>query len=443
MKAIVLGGVAAGMSAASKLKRERPDAEIAVYERGSFLSYGACGLPYYIGGFNTDADKLIARTREQYDQLGIRTYLRHEALRVDTTAKRVEIINHDTGAILTDDYDTLMIAVGCQSIMPKVDGADLPSVFYVKTMEDGLLFEKIAHLQGVKDVAIVGGGYIGVEMAEAMLHLGKHVTLIEAADRLLTPFEAEFSEMAAQELERNGVILRLKERVTAFTEAQDHRVVHTDLGEYRADVVLVAIGVVPATGFLKDTRLDMARNGALIVDREQRTNLPDIFSAGDCAVCWHRVAQENYFLPLGTVANKCGRIAGANMAGGHEIFDGAMGTAAIKVCELEMARTGLSEADARRKGIDTAVKLVTASDHPSYYPNPTKLTIKLIYEKGTLRLLGANIAGAKNAVLRGDIFATAIHAGMTTAELGMVDLAYAPPFATVWDAVHIAANAAK
>ena len=443
MKAIVLGGVAAGMSAASKLKREQPNAEIVVYERGNFLSYGACGLPYYIGGFNPDADKLIARTREQYDQMGIRTYLRHEVLRVDTTAKRVEIKNHDTGAVFWDDFDSLMIAVGCQSVMPKVEGADLPSVFYVKTMEDGLLFEKIAHLQGVNDVAIVGGGYIGVEMAEAMLHLGKRVTLIEAADRLLTPFETEFSEMAVQELERNGVILRLKERVTAFTEAQDHRVVHTDLGEYRADIILVAIGVVPATGFLKDTGLAMVRNGALIVDREQRTNIPDVFSAGDCAVCWHRVAQENYFLPLGTVANKCGRIAGANMAGGHEQFDGAMGTAAIKVCELEMARTGLSEADAKRKGLDYSVKLITANDHPAYYPNPTKLTIKLLYEKHTLRLLGANIAGAKNAVLRGDIFATAIHAGMTTAELGMVDLAYAPPFATVWDAVHIAANAAK
>ena len=219
-----------------------------------------------------------------------------------------------------------MIAVGCDSVMPKVEGANLPSVFYVKTMEDGLLFEKIARLQGVNEVVIVGGGYIGVEMAEAMLHLNKKVTLIEAADRLLTPFEPEFSELAAQELERKGVTLRLKERVTAFSEASDHRVVHTDRSEYRADVVLVAIGVVPATGFLKDTGLDMARNGALVVDREQLTSLPDVFSAGDCAVCWHRVAEENYFLPLGTVANKCGRIAGANMAGAHEVFDGALGT---------------------------------------------------------------------------------------------------------------------
>ncbi len=443
MKAIVLGGVAAGMSAASKLKREKPDTDVVVYERGNFLSYGACGLPYFIGGFNTDPNKLIARTREQYDKMGIRTFLRHEAVQVDVPGKRVQVKNHDSGELFWDHYDTLMIGVGCETVMPNVPGADLPSVFYVKTMEDGLLFEKIAQLQGIGEVVIVGGGYIGVEMAEAMLHLGKKVTLIEASDRLLTPFEPEFSEMAAQELERKGVTLKLRERVASFTEETDHRLVHTDQAQYRADVVLVAIGVVPATGFLKGTGLDMARNGAIQVDREQRTNLPDIFSAGDCAVCWHRVAEENYFLPLGTVANKCGRIAGANMAGAHEVFKGALGTAAIKVCDLEMARTGLSEADAQRKNLDYATKLVTAYDHPGYYPGQTKLIIKLLYEKRTLRLLGANIAGEKGAVLRGDIFATAIHAGLSTAEIGMVDLAYAPPFATVWDAVHIAANAAK
>ncbi len=443
MKAVILGGVAAGMSAASKFKRERPDASVTVYERGNFLSYGACGLPYFIGGQNPDPAKLIARTRAQFEAAGIRTLLRHEALRADPANKKVQVKNHDTGEVFWDEYDVLMIAVGCDSVMPRIEGANLPSVFYVKTMEDGLLFEKIARLKGVNDVVIVGGGYIGVEMAEAMLSLGKKVTLVEAAERLLTPFEPEMSELAAQELERNGVSIRLGERVTAFQEAGDHRLVRTDRGDYRADVVLAAFGVVPATGFLKDTGIEMARNGALIVDREQRTSIPDVFSAGDCAVCWHRVAKENYFLPLGTVANKCGRVAGANMAGAHEVFEGALGTAAIKVCGLEMARTGLSTPDAARLGLDFAVKLVTAGDHPAYYPEPTKLTIKLIYEKRTLRLLGANIAGAKGAVLRGDIFATAIHAGLTTPDLGMVDLAYAPPFATVWDAVHIAANAAK
>ncbi len=443
MKAIVLGGVAAGMSAASKLRRENPSAQITVYERGNFLSYGACGLPYYIGGFNTDPAKMIARTREQYTQMNIDTFLRHEAITVDPAGRRVQVKNLDSGELFWDTYDVLMVAVGCDSVTPNVAGADLPSVLYVKTMEDGLLFEKIARIEGVNDVVIVGGGYIGVEMAEALLNLKKRVTIVEAADRLLTPFEPEFSEMAAQELERHGVTLRLRERVTAFTEEQTHRLVHTSGGQYHADIVVVAVGVVPATDFLKGIGLDMARNGALVVDRQQRTNLSDIFAAGDCAVCWNRAAGESYFLPLGTVANKCGRIAGANMAGAHEMFDGALGTAAIKVCDLEMGRTGLSEADAKRKIIDYATKLVTVNDHPAYYPNPVKLTIKLLYEKGTRRLLGANIAGERNAVLRCDVFATAIHAGMTTDEVGMVDLAYAPPFASVWDAVHIAANAAK
>ena len=443
MKAIVLGGVAAGMSAASKLRREKPDAEIVVYERGNFLSYGACGLPYYIGGFNADPGKLIARTPQEYERMNIRAHLRHEAVALDAPGKRVEIKNHDTGDTFWNSYDVLMIAVGCDSVTPDIQGGGLPFVFYLKTMEDGLFLERVVKLDSVRDVTVIGGGYIGVEMCDALLHMGKRVTLIEAAERILTSFEPEFSELAARELEQNGVQIRVGEHVTEISERTDHRLVQTDRDAVRADAVLMSVGIVPATDFLRGAGLETARNGALIVDRQQRTNLPDIFAAGDCAVCWHRVAEENYFMPLGTVANKCGRIAGANMAGGHQVFEGALGTAAIKVCGLEMARTGLSEADARRKGFDFAVKMVTASDHPAYYPDPAKLTVKLIYEKRSHRLLGANIAGAKGAVLRGDIFATAIHAELSTAELGGVDLAYAPPFASVWDAVHIAANAAK
>jgi len=443
MKVIILGGMAAGMSAASKLKRVRPDADVVVYERGSFLSYGACGLPYYIGGFNTDPGKMIARSKEQFTNMGLRICLRHEALRVDVAAKRVQMKDGDSGDVFWDDYDKLMISVGCESVIPKVRGSNLPTVFYVKTMEDGLLFQKVLHLQGVDHVAIVGGGYIGVEMADGLRNLQKRVTVLEVADRLLTSFEPEFSMMAAQELERQGVSVKLGEQLTAITDEGDHRLVHTDHGGICADIVLVAIGVEPATEFLKDTGLKMARNGALLVDRQQRTSVPDIFAAGDCAVCWHRVAREDYFLPLGTVANKCGRIAGANMAGGFETFEGALGTTAVKVCDLEMMRTGLGEADAQRMRVDYDTKIVTALDHPPYYPNPTQLTIKLLYEKRTLRLLGANIAGEKGAVLRGNIFATAIHAGMATTQIGTVDLAYAPPFATVWDSVHIAANAAK
>ncbi len=443
MKAIIIGGVAAGMSAASKLRRVDEQAQIVVYERGNFLSYGACGIPYYIGGFNDDPAKLIARTKAQYDQMNIQTHLCHEVLSVDVNAKTVQVINHQTGETFTDSYDKLMVATGCTSLVPNIQGADLSSVFYVKTMEDGLLLHQIVRLPDVKHVAVIGGGYIGVEMAEALLHLGKTVTLIEGSTRILSTFEPEFSEIAAQELEKHGVTVLISQKVQSIEEQGDRRIIQTTSKTVQADLVIMAIGVVPATSFLKDTGVRMARNGAIMVDREMRTSIDDVYAAGDCAVVYHRLMQEEYFIPLGTVANKCGRIVGGNLAGTHEKFVGALGTAAIKVCGLEMARTGMTEQDAKRLGIDYKTRLVTANDHPSYYPNPEKLTMKLIYEKRSRKLLGACISGAQNAVLRIDIFAVAIHAGMTTEELGMVDLAYAPPFAGVWDAVHVAANAAK
>lgn len=443
MRAIVIGGVAAGMSAASKLRRVRPEAEIVVYERGSFLSYGACGLPYYIGDFNDDPAKMIARSEAQYAKMQIETHLRHEVLKVDPKRKTVWVKDYDSRREFEDRYDVLMVAVGCNSVMPRFPGADLPSVFYIKTMEDGLLFREVAHVPDVRRVAIIGGGYIGVEMSEAMLRLGKQVTLIEAGQRILSTFEPEFSELAAQELERHGVKVIIGARVSEIREMQDRRLVCLPGGDVEADLVIVAAGVVPATDFLKDTGIRMARNGAILVDREMRTSIDDIYSAGDCAVVYHRLMEEDYFIPLGTVANKCGRLAGGNMAGAHDKFVGALGTAAIKVCDMEMGRTGMSEQDAKRLGIHYKTKLVTALDHPAYYPDPVKLTIKLIYEERTRKVLGACVAGARNAVMRTDIFAVAIHNGMTADELGMVDLAYAPPFAGVWDAVHIAANAAK
>ena len=443
MKVIVIGGVAAGMSAASKLRRLDPSAEITVYERGSFLSYGACGLPYYVGGFNDDPGKLIARTAQQFADMNIRTFLRHEVLKMDVAAKRVTVKNHDDGSVFEDAYDKLMIATGCQSVAPRISGADLSSVFYLRTLEDGLLLHEVFRLPDVRHVTVIGGGYIGVEMTEALLHLGKQVTLVEGSERILNTFEPEFSELAAQELERNGVQVLVSNKVQAITESGEHRVVETDHQTVTTDLVLMSVGVVPATGFLKETGIRMARNGALLVDREMRTSLEDVYAAGDCAVVYHRLMEEDYFIPLGTLANKCGRIAGGNLAGRHDKFVGALGTAAIKVCGLEFGRTGMSEKDAKRLGVDYKTKLVVAADHPAYYPDPVKLTIKLLYEANTLRLLGACVCGARNAVLRADVFAVAIHNRMTTDELGMLDLAYAPPFASVWDAVHIAANAAK
>ena len=443
MRVVVIGGVAAGMSAASKLRRMDPKAEITVYERGSFLSYGACGLPYYIGGWNEDPKKLIARTPEKFREMGIETKLRHEVLRVDPKEKTVTVRDLDGGREFTDRWDKLMIAVGCRSAAPPVPGYDLPAVFSLRSMEDGMLLHEVARLPGIRHVAIVGGGAIGVEMAEALTRLGKKITLLEGAERLLRPFEPEFSELAAQELEKNGVRVLLRTRLQAIEEKGDRRIVKTEKEDIACDLVLMAAGIRPETGFLKDTGIRMVRNGAILVDREMRTSLPDVYAAGDCATCYHRVLEEDYYLALGTAANKTGRIAGENLAGGHVKFPGVLGTAAIKIFDLEMGRTGLSETEAERSGIPYRTKTVTAQDHPAYYPDPKPLMIKLIYDARTRRLLGANAAGAHDAVMRTDVLAAAVHAGMTTEELGMLDLAYAPPFASVWDAVHIAANAAK
>lgn len=443
MKVIIIGGVAAGMSAASKIARKDSTAEIVVYEKGGFLSYGACGLPYYVGDFNDDYRRMIARTQEQFSKAGIKTHLYHEAVKVDTEKKQVIIRDIKSGNIFADGYDKLMIATGASSIVPPFPGAELMGVHVLKTLEDGIFLKEFAALPEIKNVTIVGGGYIGVECAEAFLNIKKNVRIIEAADRILTPFDTEMSEIASKELEKHGVKLHLGEKVKGFKGTSKVEKVETDKGVYDTDLVIMAVGVRPNTAFLKDTGIRLAKNGAIIVDRELKTSVDDIYSAGDCALVYNRITEEDCFLALGTVANKCGRIAGENISGGHQKFVGALGSAAIKVCDVEMGRTGMGEADAKRLGKKYKTVVVQANDHPAYYPDPTPVTIKLIYEDGTRKLLGAQACGEKGAVLRIDVFAVAIHAGMTTDELGMTDLVYAPPFAGVWDAIHIASNLAK
>ena len=443
MKVIIIGGVAAGMSAASKIKRRLTEAEVVVYERGGFLSYGACGLPYYVGGFNDDYRRMIARTKEKFEETGIKCKLHHEVIEVDASRKELLVKNLKTGTAFTDTYDKLMVAVGAAAVVPPFEGVELLGVHTLKTLEEGIFLREYAKSSEIKNVVIVGGGYIGVECAEAFLHLGKHVRLIEAADRILTPFDPEMSEYAAKELRDKGVELHLAEKVKGFKGQVTVGQVEADNGIYCADLVIVAAGVRPETEFLKDTGMEMEKNGAIIVNRKLETSISDIYAAGDCVLVYNKAAEESSFLALGTVANKCGRIAGENIAGGDQEFIGALGSAAIKVCELELGRTGMGEADAKRLGLPYKAVMIQAYDHPAYYPDPTPIAIKLLYHQHTKKILGAQTCGFKGAVMRTDIFAVAIQAGMTTEELGMTDLIYAPPFAGVWDAVHIACNAAK
>lgn len=443
MKVVIIGGVAAGMSAASKIKRVDKNVEVVVYEKGEFLSYGACGLPYYVGGFNDDYTKMIARTKEEFEKAGIRAHTQHEVLKVIPEENKVLVRNHITGDIFIDSYDKLMISTGANAIKPSIEGINLKGVYQLKTLEDGMRLKKVALDEKIKKVVIVGGGYIGIETVDAFLELGKQVTCIEFANRILMPFDEEIAQVAADELIDEGVNLKMNEKVIALKGDAHVTSVVTDKGEYEADLVVLSIGVRPATGFLKDTGIHMAPNGAIVIDREMRTSLPNIWAAGDCSLVYHKVLKENTYLALGTVANKCGRIAGENILGAHQKFTGALGSAAIKVCGIEMGRTGLSEVDAQRLKLNYKTVVIDAYDHPGYYPGKTPIKIKLIYEVGTKKILGAHAVGKKGAVLRINTFAIAIHNQMTTDELGMSDLVYAPPFAGVWDAIHIACNAAK
>lgn len=443
MKLIVIGGVAAGMSAASKLRRLNQDAQIVVYEKGSFLSYGACGLPYYVSGENDDYTKMIARTKEQFDAVGIETCLEHEVVKVVPEKKQVMIKDLKNNKMFIDTYDKLMISTGTSPIIPPFSGVHLQNIHVLKTLEDGIRLKEVAIKSEIQDVVIVGGGYIGIEVVEAMATLGKRVRVIELGDRILQTFDQEITTLAEKEVLQQGISLNLGEKVEGFIGSTQVEAVKTDKGTYKADLVLLSIGVRPATKFLEGTGIHLATNGAIVVDREMRTNLPDIYSAGDCAQVYHKVMEENAYIPLGTNANKCGRIAGANIAGSHQKYVGTLGSAAIKVFDLELGRTGLSEKDAKQLAIDYTTVFIQANDHPRYYPNETPIWIKLICEKRTRRIIGAQAIGQKGVVLRIDVLAVAIHNNMSADELGMLDLCYAPPFAGVWDAIHIASNAVK
>lgn len=444
MKLVVIGGVAAGMSAASKLKRIHKDAQVVVYEKGGFLSYGACGLPYYVSGENDDYTKMIARTRDHFEkELNIQTHLYHEVVKVEPKKKQVmikDLVNHK---VFLDSYDKLMISTGTFPVVPPLEGVKLPGIHVLKTLEDGIELKEIANEQNIRDVVIVGGGYIGIEVAEAMSFLGKNVRVIELSNRILQTFDQEITDLAEKELRKHGVQLNLGEKVEGFIGNERVKGVRTDKGVYEADLVLLSIGVKPATKFLAGSGISLARNGAVIIDREMRTNIEDIYSAGDCAQVYHKVREENTYIPLGTNANKTGRLAGVNIAGGHNKYVGTLGSAAIKVFDLELGRTGLSEIDAKNLAIDYTTVFVESADHPRYYPDQTPIWIKLICEKRSKRILGAQAIGNKGVVLRIDVFAVAIHNNMTADDLGMTDLCYAPPFAGVWDAVHIASNAVK
>ena len=434
---VVIGGDAGGMAAASQARRQQPYMEIVALEKGRWTSYSACGIPYLVAGDLDDPDQLVARTPEQFrDNHRIDVRIGHEAMAIDLDARKVEVRDHVRDRTLSLGFDLLHVATGARPIRPDLPGIDRPEVHGVQTLDDGIHLLDHARKGRCEDVVIVGGGYIGLEMAEAFVRRGSRVTLIEGESQVMRTMDPDMAAPIAGALRGVGVDLRLGVRAEAFEE----RVVQTTAGPIPADLVVLGLGVAPSSQLAADAGLRTGVRGAIRVDRRQRTSVDGVYAAGDCAESYHLVTQRQIHVALGTVANKQGRVAGINLGGGYATFPGVVGTAVTKICSLEVARTGVNQQEADRAGFRYETVTIDSTTRAGYFPGTKPIRIKLLAEHGSRRIIGAQIVGEEGAAKRIDVLATAITARMTVDDVIDLDLAYAPPFSGVWDAVHIAAR---
>jgi NADPH-dependent 2,4-dienoyl-CoA reductase/sulfur reductase-like enzyme len=443
MKLVVIGGVAGGPSATAKAKRVNPDLEVVAFEKGGFISYAACGLPYVVSGDIPSLDALVARTPKQFADQGITIKPRHEVLNVDYANRQVRVFNHLGHTEFTESFDRLLIATGATPTHPNLPGLALGNIFTLRSMEDGrAILEAVNALPSGARAVVVGGGYIGLEMAEAFVKRGLRVTVVEQLPRLLGNVDREIADIAKNELERHGVEVLLESRVTGFSGDGRVEKVLTTHGELEASLVLLALGVHPNSKLAASFGVDTLPTGAIAVNDRLETNLEGVYAVGDVVEVHHLVSGRHAYIPLGDTANKQGRVAGVNIGGGSAHFPGVVGTAVSKVFDLGFAVTGLTELDAVYMGLEARSTLIQAPDVASYYPGATPLSVKLVYEPSSGRLLGAQMAGRVGAVKRIDVIAALLHRRGTLEELSDLDLAYAPPFSAVWDPLLIAANQA-
>jgi len=442
---IVIGGCAAGMSAASKARRMDPQMEILTYERTGFVSYGECGLPYYISGVVKDHNDLVVRTPEQFAEQNIEVHLHHEVTEIDAENRRVRVEDLQSGGSRDEHYDKLLIATGGRpTLLPGLSSGAIEGVFVLRSVEDGIAIRRFIRERGPRQAAIVGGGYIGLELAESFHTLGLETTLIEWMPQVLIRFDPEMAQLVQEELEGQGVRLALGAKVEgleADSSGQVRQVVSSQ-GRFKADLVLLALGVRPNVELAREAGVALGETGAIAVDAEMRTDLPEVFAAGDCAEAYHRISNRPAYIPLGTTANKQGRVAGTNIAGGEAEFAGIVGTAITQVFGLQAGMTGLAEREAKEQGYAVKAVRIKSRSRAHYYPGGKPLHIKLIFEEQSGRLLGGQIVGGEGVNGRIGVLAAALHRGMTIEELAQLDLAYVPPLAPVWDPLLVAANVA-
>jgi NADPH-dependent 2,4-dienoyl-CoA reductase/sulfur reductase-like enzyme len=459
---VVIGGDAGGMTAATLVRRSAPQMRVTVFERGPYVSYAAWGVPYYVGRVVDDAKKLIVRTPEQLRELGIDVRVLHEVTAVDLAAREVTVRRVDTGRDAGEEFrepfDQLLFATGAAAVRPDLSGMDSEGVFGLANLADGLRLDRFLEEEGPRRAVVVGGGYIGIEMAEALLQRGLSVSVVGRAPQVMNTLDPDMGTLVSDALRGAGIALYLGETVTGFESGARSgpspgqgggrspavgdrsrvRAVLTSERRLEADLVVLGLGVRPNTALAAAAGLPLGERGSIVVDAGMRTPIPGVWAAGDCAQSFHLVSRRPTWVSLATVSNKMGRVAGLNLAGGTASLPGVLGTAVTKVFGLEVARTGLGEAAIQELGLEYVASVIGSSTHAHYYPGSRPITVKLLAERGSGRLLGGQIVGGEGAAKRIDVVATALHAGLTAADMLYLDLAYAPPVSPVWDPVLMA-----
>jgi CoA-dependent NAD(P)H sulfur oxidoreductase len=456
---VIIGGDAAGMSAASKIKRELPDAHVIVFERGEHISYSACGMPYWIAGIVASARQLVVLTPEEArNERGIDVRTGHTVTAIDPPAKTVTVQRAATGETFTQSYERLLIATGASAVRPPIPGIELPAIFTLHNLADAKRIERFIVEQRPQRAVVIGGGYIGLQMVEALHDRGLTVSVVERLPALMPIFDGDMvADVTAHVAEKSvGIytattVLAIEEHAAGLAVIIEQPATASTEGrrcELPADIVLVSTGVRPNRELAADAGLRIGETGAIWVDERMRTSDPSIYAAGDCVEHHHLVLGHNAWIPLATSANKGGRVAGDNMAGGDARFPGIVGTAVVKVFEYTMALTGLTEAAAHASGhfgadgewVGGAV--ISENDRAGYWPGVETLRVKVLFDRRDGRLLGGQLVGKEGVNKRIDILATALHARMTVMDVAWLDLSYAPPYSPVWDPVQVAAGVA-
>lgn len=440
MKIVIVGGVAGGATAAARLRRLDEQAEIVIFERSGYMSYANCGLPYYIGGAIEDREELTLQTPEAFfERFRVNVKVRHEVTAIHPEQKTVTVKDLDTGREFEESYDKLLLSPGAKPTQPRLPGVGLDKLFTLRTVEDTLRIKDYIDENKPKSVVLAGGGFIGLELAENLRHLGMEVTIVQRPKHLMSPFDADMAALIHAEMRRGGVKLALGYTVEGFEERDGGvDVLLKDNEPLHADMVVLAIGVAPDTKLAQEAGLELGIKGSIVVNDRMETSAKNIYAVGDAVQVRHFVTGQDALIALAGPANKQGRIAADNICGRDSHYTGSQGSSVLKVFDMTAAVTGINEANAQKAGIDADAVILSPMSHAGYYPGGKLMTMKVVYEKGTYRLLGAQIVGYDGVDKRIDVLATAIRTGLKATELKDLELAYAPPYSSAKDPVNMA-----